>query len=144
MAANRQVPSRPICTMESLNHDFRALGIREGDTLLVHSSLGSLGWVCGGAEAVVRALLTPLGQEGTLAVPTQTEDNSDPKEWKQPPVPEEWVRGVLHAARLFNLRLFLLFPLAALIRQAVAHHPRLHPRLQPPDYALPQHGRNRR
>ncbi|AJY74247.1 hypothetical protein VN24_06215 [Paenibacillus beijingensis] len=35
--------------------DLRRLGIREGDQLLVHSSLSSLGWVFGGPQAVVQA-----------------------------------------------------------------------------------------
>lgn len=77
-------------TRDSLAHDFRALGLAPGDVVLVHSSLRSLGWVCGGAVAVVQALLDALGPGGTLVVPTQTMGNSDPKDWSRPPVPESW------------------------------------------------------
>ena len=80
----------PICTIPTLTTDLTALGIRPGDTLLVHSSLSSLGYVCGRSEAVVRAFLNTIGPTGTLVVPTQTESNSDPSEWKRPPVPEAW------------------------------------------------------
>lgn len=69
---------------------LRELGVRPGETLLVHSSLSSLGWVCGGPVAVVRALLDALAPGGTLVVPTQTGDLSDPALWANPAVPEEW------------------------------------------------------
>ncbi|WP_030564742.1 aminoglycoside N(3)-acetyltransferase [Streptomyces aureocirculatus] len=80
----------PLCTRDSLTQELRALGLRPGDTVLVHTSLSSLGWVNGGAEAVVRALLDCLGENGTLVVPAHSSDNSDPAEWQHPPVPAEW------------------------------------------------------
>ena len=58
----------------ALGAAFRAVGVREAGTLLVHSSLSSLGWVDGGAAAVVDALATVLGPRGTLVVPTLTFD----------------------------------------------------------------------
>jgi aminoglycoside 3-N-acetyltransferase len=69
---------------------LRELGVRDGEALLVHSSLKSLGWVCGGPVAVVQGLLDVLGPDGTLVVPTQTGDLSDPALWGNPPVPEGW------------------------------------------------------
>jgi len=77
-------------TRGTLAADLTALGVRPGETVLVHSSLRSLGWVCGGAVAVVQALLDVLGPSGTLVVPTQTMGNSDPSLWSRPPVPREW------------------------------------------------------
>ena len=43
-----------------------------GSIVFVHSSLSSMGYVDGGADAVVDALVEVLGAEGTLAVPTFT------------------------------------------------------------------------
>jgi aminoglycoside 3-N-acetyltransferase len=77
-------------TRESIAEDLGILGLRTGSTVLVHSSLSSLGWVCGGALAVVQALLDALGPQGTLVVPAHTMENSDPELWRNPPVPESW------------------------------------------------------
>jgi aminoglycoside 3-N-acetyltransferase len=77
-------------TRASMTADLRALGVAESGVLLVHSSLSSLGWVCGGAVAVVGALLDVLAPEGTLVVPTHTTGNSDPATWTNPPIPQSW------------------------------------------------------
>jgi aminoglycoside 3-N-acetyltransferase len=77
-------------TRAGLADDLARLGVRPGSVLLVHASLRSIGWVSGGALAVVQALLDVLGPDGTLAVPTHTPDNSDPAGWHQPPVPPSW------------------------------------------------------
>ncbi|WP_151478479.1 aminoglycoside N(3)-acetyltransferase [Streptomyces albicerus] len=83
-------PTGPLVTRATLAADLRALGVRPGETLLAHSSLRSLGWVSGGPVAVVQGLLDALGPDGTLVVPTQSGDLSDPALWSNPPVPEEW------------------------------------------------------
>ncbi|MFJ7996945.1 aminoglycoside N(3)-acetyltransferase [Streptomyces sp. NPDC096310] len=87
---SRTAPAGPMCTRDSLAAELRGVGLRSGETVLVHSSLSSLGWVCGGPVAVVQALLDVLGDDGTLVVPAQSGDNSDPAGWVNPPVPEAW------------------------------------------------------
>ena len=66
-------------TRASLAEDLTALGLRAGETVIVHSSLRAVGWVPGGRVAVVQSLLEVLGPAGTLVVPAQTMDNSDPR-----------------------------------------------------------------
>jgi len=56
---------------------------------LVHSSLRSLGWVCGAATAVVQALSDAVGPAGTIVVPAQTAGNREPATWLDPP-PRQW------------------------------------------------------
>lgn len=77
-------------TVSSLAADLRKLGMRAGAVVLMHSSLRSVGFVAGGPQAVVQALLDVLGPSGTLVVPTHTPDNSDPAHWRHPPVPSSW------------------------------------------------------
>jgi len=77
-------------TRESLAADLTALGVRPGSTLLVHASMKPVGYVAGGPHAIVLALRDALGPDGTLVVPTHTPDNSDPAEWRNPPVPPGW------------------------------------------------------
>jgi len=80
----------PLVTRESLRRDLTALGLPPGGVVLLHSSLRALGYVCGGAAAVVYALLDVLTPAGTLVVPAQTPDNRDPSRWTHRPVPPEW------------------------------------------------------
>jgi aminoglycoside 3-N-acetyltransferase len=53
-------------TQARLAADLRALGLREGGIAMVHTRMTALGWVIGGSEAVVRAVLEALGPAGTL------------------------------------------------------------------------------
>lgn len=46
--------------------DLRRLGVRDGAVAMVHARMSALGWVVGGSETVVRALLDALGPDGTL------------------------------------------------------------------------------
>ena len=56
-----------------LVRDLARLGVPRGGLLFIHSSLRSIGYVEGGAGAVVDALLESLGPQGTLVVPTFTD-----------------------------------------------------------------------
>ncbi|WP_199620431.1 aminoglycoside N(3)-acetyltransferase [Paenibacillus alkalitolerans] len=96
MSRERQLIERTYETLgmmpveSSLAEQLRIIGVEPGMTLLVHSSLSSVGWVPGGAVAVIRALQRALGPEGTLVMPTHTNHLTDPARWKNPPVPESW------------------------------------------------------
>ncbi|WP_091837666.1 aminoglycoside N(3)-acetyltransferase [Marininema halotolerans] len=77
-------------TRSTLGKDLRDLGLRAGNCVMVHTSLSSLGWVCGGAVAVIQALMDVITPMGTIVMPTQSPTLSDPVHWEAPPVPKEW------------------------------------------------------
>lgn len=51
---------------------LQRLGLAAGHKVLVHSSLSSLGYVDGGADTVIDAVLATVGRTGTMLVPTLT------------------------------------------------------------------------
>ena len=65
-------------TFDYLSKQFKTIGIRKGQTIIVHCSLSKMGWVVGGSEAVIQALIGAVGENGTLMMPTQTWKNLDP------------------------------------------------------------------
>ena len=77
-------------TLGTLSGDLAALGVEPGMVLLVHSSLSALGWTVSGAVTVVLALEATVREYGTIIMPTQSGDLSDPAEWEHPPVPKAW------------------------------------------------------
>ena len=56
------------------------LGLKKGDVVMVHTSLKSMGYICGGAQTVIEALLEVVGNEGTIMMPTQSWKNLDPED----------------------------------------------------------------
>ncbi|MBE5743936.1 MAG: AAC(3) family N-acetyltransferase [Clostridiales bacterium] len=63
-----------MVTKQDIIKSFKELGIETTDTLLVHSSLKSLGTVDGGAQTVIDALMEVV-KDGTLVFPTLRQRN---------------------------------------------------------------------
>ena len=84
-AAGRTPP-----TQAALADDLRALGLEPGATVIVHCAMSKLGWVVGGAPAVIATLTDVLGPAGTLVMPTHSSQLTEPANWKAPPVPRDW------------------------------------------------------
>jgi aminoglycoside 3-N-acetyltransferase len=58
-----------IFTKELLKDQLSLIGIKAGDTLLVHSSMSKIGFLENGAKTIVEALLESIGEEGNLLMP---------------------------------------------------------------------------
>ncbi len=77
-------------TRETLAFDLRRLGVAPGNVVLVHSALSAIGWVSGGAAAVILSLRDAVAESGTLVMPAQSAQLTDPRGWSRPAIPEEW------------------------------------------------------
>jgi len=88
------VAGRKPVTPSALSRDLRKLGLKPGMTVIVHTSLSRLGWVPGGAQGVIEALLGVVTDEGTLVMPTHTGHLTDPSSWVAPPVPKAWWKTI--------------------------------------------------
>ena len=57
-------------TVTSLTDQLRTCGLTDGQTVLVHMAMSKLGYVIGGAQAIVLALLAAVGPSGTIMMTT--------------------------------------------------------------------------
>lgn len=57
-------------TRDQLIRDLQSIGIQIGDSLMVHASLSKIGYVEGGAETLVDALMQTIGNTGNLLMPS--------------------------------------------------------------------------
>lgn len=65
-----QPDGKTYVTGETIVRGLRDLGIGDGDLIQAHGSLSAFGYVEGGAETLVDALLEAVGPTGTVMVPT--------------------------------------------------------------------------
>lgn len=81
---------RKLVLKKDIIATLQEVGIKQGQTIMVHTSLSKLGFVCGGAQSVIEALMECVGEGGTIMMPTQSWKNLDPVtgvHWEEP---EEW------------------------------------------------------
>jgi len=72
MVAEKCKKPKVCVSKEDIKAGLRKLGVKKGDMIGVHSSLSSFGYVEGGADAVIDALLEVVGKEGTIVMPTHS------------------------------------------------------------------------
>lgn len=67
-----------VVTLTECVTRFSEAGIASGDTVVVHASLKTVGWISGGANTILDALLQVVGPQGTIVVSAQYPENADP------------------------------------------------------------------
>lgn len=72
-----------VLTWREIAENLTSMGVNAGDTVLVHSSLRSIGPVEDGPAGVIRGFESVLGKEGTLVMPTlcQVDFRNSYKTW---------------------------------------------------------------
>ena len=80
---------RPIIKKD-VTEALEQAGVSKGQVLMVHTSMSSIGYVCGGAQTIIEALTETVGPEGTVMMPTQSWKNLDPADGVHWTVPEEY------------------------------------------------------
>ena len=61
-----------VILKEEIVQKLREVGLEKGDAVMVHTSLKRMGYVCGGAQTVIEALMEVVGKDGTIMMPTQS------------------------------------------------------------------------
>lgn len=61
-----------VILKEEIVQKIREVGLEKGDAVMVHMSLKRMGYVCGGAQTVIEALMEVVGEDGTIMMPTQS------------------------------------------------------------------------
>ena len=61
-----------VILKEEIVQKLREVGLEKGDVVMVHTSLKQMGYVCGGAQTVIEALMEVVGKDGTIMMPTQS------------------------------------------------------------------------
>ncbi len=84
---------KTVCTVRcaDITGALREVGVKEGDILLIHSSLKSFGYVEGGAMSVIEAAKAAVGKEGTVVFPTlvQRDFGHAYKNWDKDATPSD-------------------------------------------------------
>lgn len=89
MVLSQSKESIDFFTQQQLTTQLLNLGIVKGDVIEVHASLKSIGYILGGAQTLLDAILEVIGLEGTLVMAAQSWGNSEPAFFQNPPIEVE-------------------------------------------------------
>ena len=84
--------------IERAHHVATARTERQADEV----GRGQVGWTVGGPVTVIRALLDVIGTAGTLVMPAETPQMSDPGTWNDARVKPEWYDTIRERLPVFD------------------------------------------
>ena len=61
-----------VVLKEEIIQKLREVGPETRDAVMAHTALKRMGYVCGGAQTVIEALMEVVGENGTIMMPTQS------------------------------------------------------------------------
>ncbi|WP_288222211.1 aminoglycoside N(3)-acetyltransferase [uncultured Clostridium sp.] len=82
--------SRKIIIKQDILDALKQIGVKSAQNIIVHTSMKKFGFVCGGPQIIIEALMESVGEEGTIIMPTQTWKNLDPSSGVHWEEPKEW------------------------------------------------------
>ena len=87
-------------TKNDLIKNLTSVGIKKGDTIMVHSSLSKIGNIKGGAKTVLAALLEKIGNKGNLVMPAYSyidsmENTAQEKDYVFDPLTSPSIVGII-------------------------------------------------
>lgn len=71
-------PETVVSTKEDICAQLESLGIQRGMVILVQADMKKLGYLIGGEQTLIEALMETVGYEGTIVMPTFTPQMADP------------------------------------------------------------------
>lgn len=69
-----------VIIKQNIVDELQRIGLRKNDIVIVHTSMKGMGYICGGAQTIIEALMDVVGDGGTIVMPTQSWKNLDPEE----------------------------------------------------------------
>lgn len=79
-----------ISTKEDIRQQLISMGIQKGMVILVQSNVKKLGYLAGGEQALIEAVMETIGYEGTMIMPSFTPQMADPSCQKKSIDRERW------------------------------------------------------
>lgn len=89
-------------TRATLGEALRDLPVERGEHLLVHTALSHVGFVSGGPQTFIEALIDVVGPKGTIMMPTHTPDLTEPSRWQNPPADRSLWQGIRDTLPAFD------------------------------------------
>ena len=91
-----------IIGKSELIEQFKQLGICNGMTIEVIGSIDNMGFIAGGAQTVIDALIETVGYNGTILMPFNCVGNTEPSTWINPIINPEQVSEIRDKLPPFN------------------------------------------